>query len=56
MKACVIPCNVFYADDPQLAREYFAGEIDCVLTNEHLNIYNSVEDLLTKNNEKTAIS
>ncbi|MBE6655255.1 MAG: hypothetical protein E7609_00085 [Ruminococcaceae bacterium] len=50
-----IICNVFYADEPALAREYLAMGIDCVLTNDYLTIYNSVKDLLTKNNEKTDI-
>jgi len=39
-----IRCNVFYADTPELAREYFSMGIDTVLTNDYLTIYNAVKD------------
>lgn len=38
-----ILCNVFYADDPNEAREYLNMGIDCILTNDYLSIYNAVE-------------
>lgn len=43
-----ILCNVFYADLPELAREYLEMGIDCILTNNYLNMYNAVKDLLPK--------
>ena len=39
-----ILCNVFWADDPEEARRYFAMGIDTVLTNDYLSIYNAVKD------------
>lgn len=39
-----ILCNVFWADDPQEAREYFRMGIDTVLTNDYLTVYNAVKD------------
>lgn len=41
-----IICNVFYADLPERAREYLQMGIDCILTNNYLNVYNAVKDLL----------
>ncbi len=41
-----IVCNVFYADDPEEARNYIKMGIDTILTNDYLTIYNSVKDLL----------
>ena len=38
-----ILCNVFYADDPEEARAYFAMGIDTVLTNDYLTVYNAVK-------------
>jgi len=38
-----ILCNVFYADDPEEAKRYFAMGIDTVLTNDYLTIYNAVK-------------
>ena len=43
-----ILCNVFYADLPDLAREYLEMGIDCILTNNYLTIYNATKDLLAK--------
>ena len=43
-----ILCNVFYADLPDLAREYLEMGIDCILTNNYLTIYNATKDLLEK--------
>jgi glycerophosphoryl diester phosphodiesterase len=43
-----IRCNVFYADLPELAREYLTMGIDCILTNNYLTIYNATKDLLEK--------
>ncbi len=37
-----IRCNVFFADDPDEARHYLAMGIDCILTNDYLNILNAV--------------
>lgn len=39
-----ILCNVFWADDPNEARQYFEMGIDTVLTNDYLTIYNEVKD------------
>ena len=39
-----ILCNVFYADDPDEARRYFAMGIDTVLTNDYLAIYNATKE------------
>ena len=39
-----ILCNVFYADDPEEAKQYFAMGIDTVLTNDYLTVYNAVKD------------
>ncbi len=41
-----IRCNVFWADDPEEAREYLDMGIDTVLTNDYLAIYNAVKDKL----------
>jgi len=43
-----ILCNVFYADCVELAREYLEMGIDCILTNNYLNVYNATKDLLEK--------
>lgn len=43
-----ILCNVFFADDPQEARQYFKMGIDTVLTNDYLNVYNATSDFLPK--------
>lgn len=48
-------CNVFYADDPCEAEEYLKMGIDTVLTNDYLNIYNSVKHLLKQPNLKRNI-
>lgn len=37
-----ILCNVFYADDPDEAVKYIDMGIDCILTNDYLNISNAV--------------
>ena len=39
-----ILCNVFWADDPDEARQYFEMGIDTVLTNDYLSVYNAVKD------------
>jgi glycerophosphoryl diester phosphodiesterase len=39
-----ILCNVFWADDPDEARRYFAMGIDTVLTNDYLAIYQAVKE------------
>ena len=39
-----ILCNVFYADDPNEAREYLEMGIETILTNDYLTIYNAVKD------------
>ena len=39
-----ILCNVFWADEPELAREYFEMGIDTILTNDYLTVYNAVKD------------
>ena len=39
-----ILCNVFWADDPIEARQYFEMGIDTVLTNDYLTVYNAVKD------------
>ena len=41
-----IRCNVFYADRPEDARAYLEMGMDCILTNNYLNLYNAVKDLL----------
>ena len=46
-----ILCNVFWADDPQEAYNYFEMGIDTVLTNDYLSVYNAVKDKFF-NNEK----
>ncbi len=33
-----IKCNVFWADEPNLVREYLAMGVDCILTNDYLQI------------------
>ena len=43
-----ILCNVFYADLVERAREYLEMGIDCILTNNYLNVYNATKDLLHK--------
>ena len=43
-----IRTNVFFADDADEAREYFKMDIDCVLTNDYLKIYNATKDFLEK--------
>ena len=43
-----IICNVFWADDPGEAREYFKMGIDVILTNDYLSIKNAVKDYLDK--------
>ena len=43
-----ILCNVFWADDPGEAREYFEMGIDTVLTNDYLAVYNAVKEYLPK--------
>ncbi|MBQ8567393.1 MAG: hypothetical protein IJ445_07420 [Clostridia bacterium] len=45
-----ILCNVFYADDPNEAAEYFSMGIDTVLTNDYLTVYNGVKDILNEKN------
>ena len=37
-----IICNVFYADDPELAKEYIKMGIDTILTNDYLTIKNTL--------------
>lgn len=37
-----IICNVFYADDPDEAKKYIEMGIDCILTNDYLNIKNAL--------------
>ena len=44
-----IKCNVFWSDDPKEANEFLDMGIDCILTNDYLNIYNAVENRLAKN-------
>lgn len=39
-----ILCNVFWADDPEEAKQYFRMGIDTVLTNDYLPVYNAVKD------------
>ena len=39
-----ILCNVFWADDPDEARRYFAMGIDTVLTNDYLTVYHAVKE------------
>lgn len=39
-----IICNIFQADQPELARTYFEMGIDTVLTNDYLTVYNAVKD------------
>ena len=41
-----ILCNVFYADDPDEAKAYFAMGIDTVLTNDYLTVRNAVSSEL----------
>ena len=43
-----ILCNVFYADRVELARESLEMGIDCILTNNYLNVYNATKELLEK--------
>lgn len=43
-----ILCNVFWADDPEEAREYLDMGIDTILTNDYLTVYNAVSDMLKK--------
>jgi glycerophosphoryl diester phosphodiesterase len=45
-----ILCNVFYADDPNEAVEYFNMGIDTVLTNDYLTVYNAAKDFLNEKN------
>lgn len=44
-----IKCNVFWSDEPKEAKEFLDMGIDCILTNDYLNIYNAVENRLAKN-------
>ncbi len=39
-----ILCNVFWADDPEEAKQYFRMGIDTVLTNDYLPVYNAVKE------------
>jgi glycerophosphoryl diester phosphodiesterase len=39
-----ILCNVFWADDPDEAHQYFEMGIDTVLTNDYLTVYNATKD------------
>ena len=39
-----ILCNVFWADDPEEAKQYFRRGIDTVLTNDYLPVYNAVKE------------
>ena len=41
-----ILCNVFYADDPDEARQYLDMGIDTILTNDYLTIYNAIKEKL----------
>lgn len=41
-----IRCNVFWADDPNEAREYLEMGMDTVLTNDYLTVYNAVKKAL----------
>ncbi|MFA7673125.1 MAG: glycerophosphodiester phosphodiesterase family protein [Clostridia bacterium] len=43
-----IICNIFYADDPVEAARYIDMGMDCILTNDYLNISNAVRDHLSK--------
>ncbi|MBR2018802.1 MAG: hypothetical protein IKA05_00210 [Clostridia bacterium] len=38
-----IRCNVFWADDPEEAKQYFEMGIDTVLTNDYLTVYNATK-------------
>ena len=38
-----IRCNVFYADDPEEAKEYIEMGIDTILTNDYLAIKNALK-------------
>lgn len=38
-----ILCNVFWADDPEEAKNYIKMGIDCILTNDYLTIKNALE-------------
>ena len=46
-----ILCNVFYADDPEEAKAYFAMGIDTVLTNDYLTVYNATKDRYLNRNK-----
>ena len=48
-KAAGLRVNVFWSDDPEEAVGYRNMGIDCILTNDYLNIYNAVENRLAKN-------
>jgi glycerophosphoryl diester phosphodiesterase len=43
-----IRTSVIGVDEPDEARKYFNMGIDCILTNDYLNIYNVTKDLLKK--------
>ena len=43
-----ILCNVFFADDPNEAMEYFEMGVDTVLTNDFLSVYNKVKHIIDK--------
>ena len=46
--AVTICFRVFYADDPELAKQYLDMGIDTILTNDYLTIYNAVKNRLPK--------
>jgi len=46
-----IRCNVFWADDPEEAKQYFEMGIDTVLTNDYLTVYNATKGMLETNTD-----
>ncbi len=38
-----ILCNVFWSDDPEEAKQFLKMGVDCILTNDYLNVSNALE-------------
>ena len=43
-----IKCNVFWSDEPEESRKFIDMGIDCILTNDYLNIKTALSDLQIK--------
>ena len=47
-----IVCNAFFADTPELAKEYLDMGIDTILTNDYNNISNTIREYIAEKTEK----